>query len=839
MTIIELLLIVCVSITAMILLAYRKGWLFPDLRFLPASAPPPSRVARIVEAAVLGISGCIIVLATAPRSQSTGCYGNLSEFVPKYATLHIILFVGALAGVGLAALVALWGRTKASAIILGILLIGYGITLNNLRDPSQSFPPKQMGEPVIKYTIDLGDTNAKGADLWVNGVYLGKTPYTTTVSEFEAKVPYWPKLPAEYEKEKFRSVHYEPRYSGPDIRGRWLPFSLSVCVSLPNDVAKLLKHSAHPGKDSMAYYYANVRYAGEWGTGGGSSGGGTPEYSHSEIDVLFRERQKRLDTLLNMARLANYRVGPEWFQTAETYNGDVWLALGKAVEGEPQMAEVRDAWATWRYGLDKAADPDSAWTVFQRICDEAEAKQQYATDSVTGRAVELLVPKLPRQRLVDKALPLIRQTGSRAWSYGQSNGRYQFAYGPLDLDYFDISFFSGIRVSLNKSPRFPAGGFPVAHAVWMLDELFRSTGQPQPNIIQQQIVPEIVRWHGKDFNTFEMLIASHFGGPTIDKFVLRQNWGSPPDPVNYGDWLYVSSKQVNMWLYYLAYLNDFAGREYHREHADLIMAMADNIYSRSIIWQDNIDFIFMDPCLAKEYWPRFSRLVQASHSPLMDQWHYLMSMGDAATVDMFVEAWKNTRVSPTDYFQGFDSLDKLKLPMRRQVIRALMRQVRADTTNLAAVWKSIDGRTDAEKKDSVILKLKSSDKKTSRLSEAEKLLADLQKKPGKDNQSLGRNVPLWLEHTQPDSPLVAMLADADKPALRLMVMGALREYPTPRNQALLEKLLKDPDAAVRKAAEAVSQQLKKLAGQKPAEYASDATSAPSNLSTISPSAEKD
>jgi len=223
----------------------------------------------------------------------------------------------------------------------------------------------------------------------------------------------------------------------------------------------------------------------------------------------------------------------------------------------------------------------------------------------------------------------------------------------------------------------------------------------------------------------------------------------------------------------------------------------------------------------------------------MDQWHYLMSMGDAATVDMFVEAWKNTRVSPTDYFQGFDSLDKLKLPMRRQVIRALMRQVRADTTNLAAVWKSIDGRTDAEKKDSVILKLKSSDKKTSRLSEAEKLLADLQKKPGKDNQSLGRNVPLWLEHTQPDSPLVAMLADADKPALRLMVMGALREYPTPRNQALLEKLLKDPDAAVRKAAEAVSQQLKKLAGQKPAEYASDATSAPSNLSTISPSAEKD
>jgi hypothetical protein len=83
---------------------------------------------------------------------------------------------------------------------------------------------------------------------------------------------------------------------------------------------------------------------------------------------------------------------------------------------------------------------------------------------------------------------------------------------------------------------------------------------------------------------------------------------------------------------------------------------------------------------------------------------------------------------------------------------------------------------------------------------------------------------LWLAHTQPDSLLVAMLAKADKPELRLMVMDALRECPIPENQAFLEKLLEDPDTAVRTAAEKVSQQLMKLAAQKPAEYVSDATS---------------
>ena len=125
----------------------------------------------------------------------------------------------------------------------------------------------------------------------------------------------------------------------------------------------------------------------------------------------FPNDSERLDILLNMARAANYRVGPEWFQAAETYNGDAWLAMGKAAEEEPEMMNLRDAWAIWRYGLDKANDAESAWAVLQHICDEADAEQQYLTDSPAGRAVELLVPKLPQQRLVDRAVQLVREAG--------------------------------------------------------------------------------------------------------------------------------------------------------------------------------------------------------------------------------------------------------------------------------------------------------------------------------------------------------------------------------------------------------------------------------------------
>ena len=379
---------------------------------------------------------------------------------------------------------------------------------------------------------------------------------------------------------------------------------------------------------------------------------------------------------------------------------------------------------------------------------------------------------------------------------------------------------------------FVPGGFPVAHAIWMLNEEFCRTAPSQPNLIQQQIAPEIVRRFHADFNTLPMMLAAYIGGPEVDKFLLRQSWSFPGDPSQIAydpDWTFVSGQKVNRWLYLLGYLNDDAGREYRRQGTDRFVAMADAICDRLstfIVNQDDINFLFLDPWLAKEYWPRFSRRVphKPDARPLQTRWEYLVRMGDAAGVDMFVEAWKDTRISVNDYWGTLSLLDKLRPAIRHEAIGAIVRQVRDDAGNLSEVLKSLGQKDKPESVDRVIADLESHDPPAARLSEARRLFADLQKGPDAGPHSLWQNVPQWLAHTQPDSPLVAMLAQADKPELRLMVMGALTAYPTRLHQELLEKLIADPDPVVRSAAEKASQQLKSLAAEDPARYASDAKS---------------
>ena len=82
------------------------------------------------------------------------------------------------------------------------------------------------------------------------------------------------------------------------------------------------------------------------------------------------------------------------------------------------------------------------------------------------------------------------------------------------------------------------------------------------------------------------------------------------------------------------------------------------------------------------------------------------------------------------------------------------------------------------------------------------------------------NVANWLAHTRPDHPLVKMLAEAKGPALRLLVMGAMKEHPTPANRALLADLLNDADPAVQAAAREVDAALRSLAAEDPMTFAS-------------------
>lgn len=801
-------------------LAVRRGWLHPGRCqrpgvFLPASAPPAARIARIVETTVLGAAG-ILILAIAATSRSTGGYLlMLDEISPAYATVNVLMFLGAAAGVALALVIAYRGRTAGGALVLTLFLIAYGLALNAGSYAGKLFVSAEIVKPVIEYTMDVSGENVRGAELWVNGVCLGKTPFRTTMDAFEATTPYWPEPPSDYETDKGEIPRYEPRGVNVGHHRRWTAFMLPA--RRDGDYEQRRK------------YYARVRYAGEWGlwegnSSSGSGGSAVTRRAYSVLGVVFPERQKRLDALLDKARLAGYDVTPEWFQTIETYDEDGWIALRRAVPDEPEMMAVLDAWATWRYGLDKVTDADSAWRAFEGICEEADAKKQYLTPSVAGRAVELLVSKLPEDRLLDRAVRLIRSAGLFHYLTWRMNGRLQFGYVAegravsLGGDGGISSRAFGGKIG---SRPFPASGFPVAHAVWALSEQYAADPSTQPNVIQQRIAPELVRWHSGAGLPDPLLVAASFGGPGIDRFLLRQNWWTDGRGLDWEDRLHTGGREVNKWLYALAHLNGKAGHEFRCDHAAVVMDMADTACLGGSPWpsEEDVDFVFLSPPLAKEYWPRFARIVRehTHDGKLEPQWRYLLRLGDAATAEMFVDAWRETPIEHGELETAARLLPRIAPPLREQVIGALVECVQHSDANPTSYAQGINP------KDRVIATLQAYGHGTVEQVEAERLYAALRTGSQDDQRLLRKNVPLWLAQTEPNSPLVGMLAGSEDADLRLMVMAALREHPTPVHVALLTRLLEDPDLSVRKAAEDTASYLRTLSARKPAEYTSGRT----------------
>ncbi|MCY2926504.1 MAG: hypothetical protein NT031_13890, partial [Planctomycetota bacterium] len=660
-------LIVIVTVVGLLI---RRAWRSAG-RFRPANPPPAPRTACFVEALVLAAAATIIIAITACWPNTNGYMLMLDQLSPAYAAFNVAVFAVAVAGAAVAVGMTLTGRTLAGGIVMTVVLSAYGLTLNGMSYPGEWFLPRSITEPVAEYVIVPTGPNVDGAELWVNGVLLGKAPYKTTPEEFKAKVPYWPEPPADYKTDKADVPRYSLWGGTTDFHYRWIKFELPN----PPEPGGRSPESRPP----RPVYYARVRYAGEWalaagGSGSGSSGGGRgPVRMHSTFDVILPERQRRLDTLLTKARLADYRVGPDWFRAIETYDNDGWIAVRQAGDTEPAMMGLLDEWVRWHYGLDKPLDAEAAWAALERIGDEVDRRGEYLTSSLAGRAVELLTPMLPRERLVDRAVELIRCSGSVSLVKWEMNGRLQFGFKERPGG----SIGSGGGYSMHSgggwwgSAAFPGDGFPIAHAVWMLHEEILRRHEPSPNLIQRRIVPELVRSWGDKWLIDLMLVAAHFGGEDIDRFLLRQKWGDKPSP-GWNDRVSLGGgNDTNKWLYLLAHLNDEAGRTFRREHAGAVMEMADSVFKGSgRLWMNGKPgFLFADPDLALRYWPRFDQLAGSARrnfdEPLTARWRYLAELGPAATGAMFVEAWRHSDPDLMDYDGAMSALDGVPEPLRQ------------------------------------------------------------------------------------------------------------------------------------------------------------------------------
>ena len=788
-------------------------------RFLPARAPGANWTWRICEALILAAAGAVVLMLTATHPGTGGLLFRLDELHPDYARVNLVMFVGAAVGLLAAVLIALFRRATLGVIVMTGVLCVYGVLLNAGRYPAEWFVPERFLKPTVRYTINLSNTNVRGADLWVNGVHLGKTPVTTTLDEFLAKVPDWPDPPEDYETDKAEMPRHSLYGTSTSRRKRWIRFELS------EPSFRWGADSREPGWRRT--FYARIKYVDEFGlaTGGSGSGSRSGGLTRGEVEshfgVIFPQRQARLEALLDKARMDDYQPDIAWFNAIETYDEDGWIALREAADLDPRMFDVLDAWATWRYDLDEVTDEKSAWRAFERICDHADACKQYLTPSVAGRAVELLVLKLPAERLVERAEQLIRATGSLTYTSWRMNGRVQFGRsdrpGGVSLGRHRISGgSSGGRAWLR---RLPISGFTVAHAIWTLNDLMVERGDEQPNLIQRRVTPQLVYWRHNNSLPIGMQAAAYFGGPTVDQFLLRKERRRRPlDRVPFNERMWFHGAHVSRWSYLLANLNDAAGDDYRRRHAERIMDMADRIVQSDVDREDMADscaFLFHDlhrgdDSLAARYWPRYKALV-ASHRThaLRAKWQYLVLMEPVSTTRMYVDAWREFDEDYSWRQEALSELDALPPARRQAVIDALLAEVREGPAYAMDTFRTIEGWREYMTR---VLEEHATNPYIAR-----KVIAELQedrtnKRPLK--------VANWLAHTRPDHPLVRTLAESKDPTWRLMVMGALKEHPTPTNRAILAGLLNDADPAVQVAAKEVDVALRSLAAEDPMAFAS-------------------
>ncbi len=763
--------------------------------FLPSVAPKPDWTSRITESLLLGVAGGLLLLMLATARHSSGLLFTLDQLRPEFAMLIVTVFVCAVLGALTAVAVTLLWRTWAGVVLMAGVLCLYGTYPTGAGTwlEREFFPGATKTQLKLQIYLSGG---IEGADVWVNDVYLGKAPVRMDMDEFLAKVPYWSEPPKDIDDPatQIKTSSYSLWGKHTDTRSRWIRFKMGR-------YQEQWGMDPHPRwKDDKREFFARVKLDGHWayaikGHSGGSGGSGSPYvYRHQiSLSVTFPHRDKCLEQLLDKARLMDYQVDKLWLSAADRLGDASEKAVCKAATTEPGLSQVLDAWATHRYQLGDVTDAPAAWEAFQRICKDADVRKEYSTAYVAGRAMELVVPMLDQAQLVDYAIECMKECRGLTGGYssGYEDGRFRFSVS--------------MRYRPDQQQIWPRMG-AVAHAVWILDELLDGHNESKPNIVEQRIVPALICWRpfGSYFET-----ACKLGGPEINRFLERQPWRRDVSELPYRDKEYLFGLYVNKWRYMRANLRGAFGRRFRRESESALCEMADKIYAAQI--DQTPEFLFLETTsdrrkgLAEKYWPKYRAFAATKkwHS-LSLQWEYLAKMEPHSTIQMYVDTWRACKEDSSWRSEALLKLKALGAAKRDAVLKAISQEVEQrpaltskGTFRSATGWQGYMSReieeffSDAER--------------------AKRLLAQLQS--GKDRRLPVVRIPLWLARSRPDHPLVGMLADAGEPELRLMVMGALKSHPTPANRAILAKLLKDPNASVRAAAETASAALKALAAE--------------------------
>ncbi|MHC4715285.1 MAG: peptidase associated/transthyretin-like domain-containing protein [Planctomycetota bacterium] len=235
-------------------------------------------VSRLAETFVLFAAAGVTLAMAATDEHAGGRLLVLDRLPAEYAALNVYVFLVTGALLLLAVLSALRWRTWSAVVLAAWVLSAYGMVINGPRSDLLRPASGTMRSETPSLTISLRD-DTEGAEIWVNGVYLGKSPVTLPPGEFLEKVPYWDEPPADFKTDTVGI----PQYS---VNNYWTrPCRRWNEVRIPDYVAASETADGGSRSHDLKTYYIRTRIAGEWGVSDGGSGPGSPANGACRTEV--------------------------------------------------------------------------------------------------------------------------------------------------------------------------------------------------------------------------------------------------------------------------------------------------------------------------------------------------------------------------------------------------------------------------------------------------------------------------------------------------------------------------------------------------------------------------
>ena len=770
---------------------------------------------------VLLLMGVVWLYDGTPRVDVPSKFGErVSDTIRGYNSQAAIL--GSICGVIAVAVAWRFSTTLSVAVLMITGLIGVfsmDSKIHAQRDVEREAESALRSNPTtnnsvpVKLRFELIN-RIPGADIWMNGVHLGKTPFETTSTELMSKLPPW-------EHENVNPLRYPQTesnsYTTPqgDSLSNWGWCPLHFPVSNPNSTKLYYKIELN-GVTGFSHL---VRQTTE-----GESNSPTSVIVVT-FDTVFPAWESEIEDLLDRARLNAYEVDAAWLAAFDSYGDFAKQQLDRAILAEPPLKKILEQRARIVQGLTDVKDAASAWAHLMRIEEEARSSHHYDSSSDAGVAVDLLVPMLDPQQLVDHAIHLLNAT-SKIDPSARSYGNERFATHNGD------GSTHGEEVGL----------WPIAQAIWRLDQrldaeddsktpnynptdiskrgLFAALHPDLDNIAEQRITPLIMKLsYG---NTQRLEYAALLGGSAYEEFLLRNDWRRIATE-GWGDDLDVGDSQnyVNGWFYKLASLRSPLGTAFRDQQSDAILKLCRNgLSDHSTVtgsFPTEMDFLFIDrefskkhPSLAMRFWPDLDGHAkgQSSHSQTILQlrWDYLARLWPESTPQMFLSALREAN----------NGKEHVNVPLFPKALSADAR-FHVFTTILDAETKRVATIVDDPENlkysgpkyqgNQLLNQLPSQLRWLPCEAAARQLLNEL--KADSKHEAWGQ-LSSVLSYNRQNEDLLRLMAESGDSKLELMTLPAIERHPVQSRVELLERLLTAEASEVRSAANVVSERLDEL-----------------------------